>query len=228
MPAEQTPTVTTDVTGDGTVSQRVRLQDIPDNEMCKRAVEVALAGGHGIAFIYQGGAPGPEMLSAVQGMAQDGGIELRALAALPCPCGCFGSVSQPCSCSLRRIVSYRKKLARWARGYDIAVEVLPPWQKTVRRGEPDERIMERVRRARAFVLTDTSLSRDCEDYLAMYCREVCNTRNAQIRRIAATACRLEGSTKIQPCHIMEAIQYQGLLVSTPGGDSGRESREGRA
>jgi predicted ATPase with chaperone activity len=209
MPAEHTPPVTLEVTGDGTVARRVRLDDIPDNEMAKRAVEVALAGGHPIMMIHRQGAPGPEMLSAVQGMALDAGIPFTGLAALPCPCGCFGVLTEPCSCSLRRIMGHWRRLAKRVLAFDMAVEVLPPWGKTVRRGDPEERIMAKVRRARAFAgLTDTSLSRDCEDYLAMYSRQFGTIRIPQIKDIAATVCRMDGSAKIQPHYLMEAIQYQ--------------------
>jgi predicted ATPase with chaperone activity len=188
---------------------RTLLQDIPDNETAKRAVEVALAGGHAILFIYQPSAPGVELLHAAENMAKDAGIAFQGLAALPCPCGCFGVLTEPCSCSLRRIMGHWRRLAKRVAGYDMAVEVLPPWGKTVRRGDDEEQLMERVRRARAFAgLTDTSLSQTCLEYLEMYARQFGSLRIPQIKDIAATVCRMDGSTRIQPNHLMEGIHYQ--------------------
>ena len=192
-----------------TPSMRPYLQDIPDNETAKRAVEVALAGGHSIVFIHQQGAAGEELLHVAEGMARDAGIPFKGLAALSCPCGCYGAMTSPCTCSLRRIMGHWRRLAKRVAGFDMAIEVLPPWVKVPRRGEDEERFVERVRRARAFAgLTDTSLSQSCQEYLEMYSRQFGTIRLPQIKDIAATACRMEGSTRIQPNHLMEGIHYQ--------------------
>jgi predicted ATPase with chaperone activity len=213
-----------------TPSTRPYLQDIQDNEIAKRAVEVALVGGHSIAFIYQQGAPGMELLQAAEGMAKDAGIPFQGLAAFPCPCGFFGTATAPCECSLRRIVTYRKTLARRLAGFEMGVALLPPWGKTVRRGEDEEQVMQRVRRARAFDLTDTTLSADCEYLLKVHLGVAGASRKAQILKIAATICRLGSSDRMLCHHLMEATMSQGLFYDLqrllPDAETATENRIG--
>lgn len=209
MPATKTTLRTLEVSGELPVSCLVQLAEIPDCETAKRAIEVALAGDHGIVLVYQKDAPAFELLHAAHRMAETERIGFRGLAIPTCPCGCFGRVDLTCHCSMRRIIALKRKVFERAHDHDIAIEITPPVCPK-RRGEASEQVMARVMRAKGFALRTTELSGDCQQLMKYYTERFGTSRVPPVEKIAATIARLDRSPTIQPRFLMEAAQYQML------------------
>lgn len=188
--------------------RRLRLDDIPESETAKRALEVALAGGHPLVFIYTKDAPAVELVNIGKAMAETVGLPFHGLAFPACPCGGYGSTAQSCECSLGRIARHQMKLARRVSEFDMAVTVIAPRLNHTCRGETEQEVMSRVDNARAWQLADRTLGKDCLALLKMYAEPNGATRLAYARRIAETIARLDGANRVQPQHLCEALQYQ--------------------
>jgi len=189
-------------------ASRLRLSDIPDCEGTKRALEVALAGEHGLLLLHTRDVPGPELASVACAMAGDAGLVVRAAAFSLCPCGAYGSLLHDCICPVSKIVRHQRTIAACAAEWDMAVEVAPPWSGKTPCGESEETVMERIRRGRTNELDDNILDGDCEAMLQMYVDRYGSDRVSQVKRVARTIARLDGTRQVQIQHIVEAVQYQ--------------------
>jgi len=184
------------------------LQNVIGQEHAKRALEVALAGKHSIAFIGNGEA---RTLAAIASR-----LGLGAWAEQPCPCGFFGGLDgKECTCSLATIVKWRKRKA-WqnAMQADIMIEVPAPnsyqaeaWLSG-KRGEQEAAIVERAQSAtdRPLLALDEAgrmLMRAALDKLHFD-----SDRINRILRLAQTIAALAHSDHIATWHLAEAIQYR--------------------
>ena len=177
-----------------------------DNEHVKRALEVALAGGHSVMVIGREG-DGKELLDVIMG------TQVRFIE--PCPCGNHGQRNSPCACTASRIIRYRSTL-RFRRALDAAirVEIFPPRALTPYDAEPFTTVMQRVTQARQ--LRDKAPRLDIEDaatelYQAAHNRLALTEKQQDaIQRIAMTVARLDDSRTVKAQHMAEAIQYQTL------------------
>ena len=99
------------------------LEDIIGNEHAKRAAEIALTGGHTIAFIGGSEAEALAAWCAWQGAT--------AYAIRPCPCGNYRHPVRECTCSPRQIVRFRasKRVAK-ALAADLVVGTSKPCADT--------------------------------------------------------------------------------------------------
>jgi len=191
------------------IAPRILLQDIPDSEIAKRAIEVALAGEHGIVFYYTIGAPALELARAIEAMAEGRGLAYHVLAYPACPCGGYGSVNHSCECEIEDIVAHHAKLAARMPEFDMAVEVIAP-SRVAYKGEKEDALLARIEAARGRHV-DTAIGNDCEAMLKMYAQDIGGGRIPYAERVAATIARLEGSDSIQIHHVCEALQYQAVF-----------------
>jgi len=195
----------------------MRLNDICGNEHAKRALEVALAGGHNMLLIGPHESDARRLATVGQYLDERIGQMAEFRAVSPCPCGYYGDPVRECTCSIEQVADYRTKTwpaPGWA---DITVEVcIPGWDKTERwarngfkDGEPDERIVERIEAARERSVeghmddTGWSLLRAAIQQLQLSPRQV-----ASAWSVAKTIARLAGDETIKCPHMAEALQYR--------------------
>lgn len=192
-------------------AEMVRLDAIAGQEHAKRALEVALAGGHRITFVGVGAS---DDALALARFARRNGV--TAFATAPCPCGYLGDVDRACGCTMEAIAAWRRRPAYAASlRVAMAVELARPSADVLRaffggrRGEPDEAILARVTEVRARPEPDLALDgaagrlRDAAvRQLALGAQEV-----AQIVSVARTVARMTGADRIGPAHLAEALQY---------------------
>ena len=151
----------------------------------------------------------------------------------PCPCGWAGDPSGRCRCSEEAVLRYRARLSGPLLDR-IDLQVLVPRLSPAElrgdapRGEPTERVRERVLAARARQLaragkTNTQLAqgeteRDCRLHdaeqsmleKAMATLMLSARSTQRILRVARTIADLDGSTDILGAHLTEAIAYRQL------------------
>jgi predicted ATPase with chaperone activity len=186
----------------------VNFEDIIGQEHAKRALEVAIAGNHTIAFF------GNNEAEALAEVAK--GHNLTAWAMQTCPCGGFGFSPQiECTCSPSQISRWQKRKAyQNALNAEIVVECPPPYPDTVEkwlngyRGEPESAVMARIgergRRPNAKLdKSGRSLMKAAIYQLSMGPERVKSTI-----RVAQTIAALSRSSQIETYHLAEAIQYR--------------------
>jgi magnesium chelatase family protein len=190
----------------------IKLTDICGNEHAKRAIEVAVAGEHSIQFVGAFESQAGDLCA----LARKLGVTARAVT--PCPCGHFGDPARECICETQMIARHRRQVFGVQREFDITVEVsIPHADRIVRwmnsgyaEGEPDEVVMERVRRAQAAPDVSSKLDASCLSLLKTAISQLALSP-AQVRgvaRVAATIARLSGSDHLGAAHVAEAIQYR--------------------
>ena len=197
--------------------------DIVGLEHCKRAIEVAMAGGHSIRFV---GPPHSQARDLADYMERGPAHRLmpenrlrHVQSICPCPCGNYGDLTiAACVCLDTVLQQHRAKLALVH--FDIEVEVpREDWHKLLGhlagnpRIEPEEVMLKRVAEALPADRVRTVLSAESLDLLkAAYCQLHLTVK--QVRRIVAVAhtiARLARSATIKVSHVAEAVQYRARL-----------------
>jgi predicted ATPase with chaperone activity len=191
------------------VTEPQSLGTIIGNEHAKRAAEVALTGGHTIAFIG-----GPEAEALAAWCARHG---LTALVIRPCPCGNYRHPVRECTCSPRQIARYRasKRVGR-ALAADLVVETSDPGADKIlqhvagHRGEPEARVLQRVAQAQAHTVVATGLDDGCRALLRAFSSQLHPPaeRLQRVCQVAASIARLAQDDRIQTYHLAEALQYR--------------------
>ncbi len=154
----------------------------------------------------------------------------------PCPCGYYGSSSQPCKCSPAAIHKYLSKISGPLMDrIDLHIEVdAINYEELTQREleEPSKNIKARVNKAREVQLNRfkgskiysnskmgekefkefCALDKECADILELAFKKLNLSARAynRILKVARTIADLEGCEKIQKAHILEAIQYRSL------------------
>jgi magnesium chelatase family protein len=154
----------------------------------------------------------------------------------PCPCGYYGSSSQPCKCSPNAIHKYLSKISGPLMDridLHIEVDAINYDELTARDlEEPSKDIKARVNRAREIQLNrfkDSKiysnakmgekefkehcvLDKESTGILELAFKKLNLSARAynRILKVARTIADLEGSENIQKTHILEAIQYRSL------------------
>jgi magnesium chelatase family protein len=159
----------------------------------------------------------------------------------PCPCGYFGDLVKPCTCSSSTVTKYQKRISGpLLDRIDIHIEVpRVEYDKLSdrRMGEPSECVRTRVEAARErqrqrFAGGNLSCNADmgpaevrkfCD--LDDTCRSLMKTAMSQLQlsarayhrilKLAKTIADLAGSEQIGPSHLAEALQYRprGMMGS---------------
>ena len=155
----------------------------------------------------------------------------------PCPCGYYNHPDRECVCKPSDVQRYLNKISGPLMDrIDLHVEVLPvPYNELsdTRRGEPSSEVRKRVVEARKI---QEKRFKDYPDIhanaqmppklLQQYCQLDSHSqetlRNAmqrlglsaraydRILKVARTIADLDGSERIQSCHLAEAINYRSL------------------
>jgi predicted ATPase with chaperone activity len=171
------------------------------NEMAKRALVVAAAGGHSILFV------GPHNCGKT--MLRAAALELglgSTFEALPCPCGHRSSPIRSCKCTAAEI---DRCLAAWPVA-DITVEVPEPPQRELN-GRPGTTLVDMQSQvARASAYTDLTLDQDSAAILKSACVELGIDPDGRQRIIAVarTIANLENCQRIESRHVCEATNYR--------------------
>lgn len=190
----------------------IKFTDICGNEHARRAIEVAVAGDHSIQLIGAFESQAGDLCA----LARKLGVKARAVT--PCPCGHFGDPVRECTCETQMIARHRRQVFGAQREFDITVEVAIPHADRIVRwmnsgyadGEPDEAVMERVRKAQAAPSVSLQLDASCLSLLKSAIAQLAMSP-AQLRgvtRVAATIAQLAGSDRLGAAHVAEAIQYR--------------------
>jgi magnesium chelatase family protein len=164
--------------------------------------------------------------------------EFMLVAAMnPCPCGHFGDLRRECRCAPSQVQKYRNRLSGPLMDrIDIHIEVPAMELKDLTETSTEEdsaTIRERVTRARFFQLKRfsgqskvTCNARMTSRQLRKYCvldpesiellKEAVINLNLSARaydrilKVARTIADLAASSRIQPDHLAEAVQYRAL------------------
>lgn len=161
----------------------------------------------------------------------------------PCPCGYYNHPTRQCTCAPGQVAKYAGRISGpLLDRIDIQCEILPvPFDKlaTLPEGERSEAIRARVTAAREIQARRFAAERDIHCNAQMNSRLIAQwcgldgtavgiLRNAmnkydmsaraydRILKVARTIADLDGSGKIQPPHISEAVGYRTLDRSTWG------------
>ncbi|MCM8803399.1 MAG: ATP-binding protein, partial [Candidatus Omnitrophica bacterium] len=179
---------------------------------------------------------GKVSISRAKGRVEFPSRFLLVAATNPCPCGWYGDSQRECHCTLSQILKYRKKLSGpLLDRIDIHIEITSLPANILfeeEEEESSESIRKRVERARELqkerfkneniyfnahmnssqikkycILTDQAkeLLKNAVENLKISARAY-----DKIRKVARTIADLDGSEKILPHHISEAIQYRCL------------------
>lgn len=184
------------------------FEDVIGQEHAKRALEVAIAGNHTIAFF------GNSEAEALAEIAKRHGLTAWAMAL--CPCGYYGfQTVRECTCSLSQVSKWQKKKAfQNALRADIVIECPPPYPDKVkawvngRHGEPETSVLERV--AAKGERPKPILDSTSKNLLtaAIHQLELDTARTKSIIGIAQTIASLAHTKQIGVAHLAEAIQYR--------------------
>jgi len=195
----------------------IKLEDIAGAEMEKRALEVALAGGHSLAILYNEGSHAPQLIQTAVRIAQEIGVPFHGLAHPWCGCGNYGSPKVECRCSPRAIEAHLSKLAKRVGSFAIWIGASMPLARYMHiKGEPETDFMARVIKAKASPAPSADLDAFCQDLIAAYVNTMSGRLSlptlTTVKAIAQTIARMEGADKIQTQHLAEALQYQPHAV----------------
>lgn len=181
---------------------------IRGNEMAKRAVMVAAAGNHSLTLIGPPGC-GKTMLRA---LAHRLGC-VATFEAHPCPCGYLSDPRNACSCTAKRIASWRLK--NWPAA-EMMVEVMPLPAREMSstwRGTSEACLRDQISRMGPLAsVEETPTNESCLNLLKASVNEMGLSAfdRQTIIGVARTIAALDGKTTIEPAHICEAINYRSL------------------
>ncbi len=173
------------------------------NEMAKRALVVAAAGGHSLLLVGPANC-GKSMLRAV---ALELGLG-QTFEARPCPCGNYSNPCAGCSCTAPQIERHVQKFPV----ADITVEVVRPPEREMRSSGTTLAEMRKQIEAK----TDHS-ALDLDDVTSGLLRTAVVELGVDpdVRRriiaVARTIANLDRRERIEAPHLMEAINYRGFV-----------------
>ena len=187
---------------------QTKFEDIIGQEHAKRALEVALAGNHTIAFIGKG-----EAQALVEWAVGHG---LTAWAEQKCPCGYYGPDGhRECACSLSQVKKWQKRKSfQNALNAEIVVECPPPrnyqaeaWASG-HKGEPETAMLARVEAKGP--KPEPVLDGTGKSLLKVAIRQLAldSNRVESILGVTQTIAALAQANQIGIAHLAEAIQYR--------------------
>jgi magnesium chelatase family protein len=187
----------------------MKIHEIFAPPHAKRALEIAVAGGHSIQFI------GPWDSSARELARYARAYLLESRAITPCPCGHYGSATRECTCSLQQVAHWQRKHFGDRQEYDITIEVLESDPDEVTRAltdgirsETEEAVRKRIKEMGRY--TDMRLDKASKHLLraAVHGLRLSYRTGLHTLRVARTIANLAHSERIQTPHLAEAIQYR--------------------
>jgi magnesium chelatase family protein len=177
--------------------------------MAKRAFEVASVGNLPVLLV------GP--LGAGKTTIRQAFPEVRSDERESCMCGHYLAVTRECNCKADNVTRWHRRMERFARDFDIILEVCHvPNKELMRQAPPDTKEddcrNDRIARARAFGETHTSIA--LTDETAFRTMEMASRRMAftagqfdKTLRIARAIANLDQSETLKAKHVAEACQY---------------------
>ena len=190
-----------------TLSQsETKFEDIIGQEHAKRALEVALAGGHSITFF------GNREAEALAEWAKAHGLTAWAMPL--CPCGYYGfQTVRECTCSLSQISKWQKRKAfQNALRAEIVIECPPAYPYQIenwasgRKGESENAMLTRVEAKGES--PEPKLDGASQSLLRAAIKQLPNIDADNMLRLAQTIAALAKDNSIKTHHLAEAIQYR--------------------
>lgn len=192
--------------------KKLDMQDIIGQEHCKRAIEVACVGDHGIVFIGPHKSGKTALIKRIPTIAS---APIFTAEILPCPCGNFTDPKKECHCKPRQIQEHFASLPGTIfKRADIHVEVPKLNMEHLgdkRRGEPSEVIKARIEKARKN-FKPYELDKEANELLKLAILELGISAAAydKIAYVAVTIAQMDGKRIIEAHHVSEAISYRSL------------------
>lgn len=193
------------------VNATVRVDSLRGNEHVKRALEVAAVGGHSVVLMARRQNIASARIYALWLRNQFGN---HVQVVEPCFCGYYGDVYHACSCSVKAIERYQRRLRRITSDAGLYIEladVSAEKMLSTRKPEADETIIARVQAAQQRQkLLFTYVDMACTRLLQAAIRQLALNEQqvAQMQDIAASISALDMATEIRPAHLAEALQYR--------------------
>lgn len=184
-----------------TVAVKQAWENFYSNEHVKRAIEVALAGGHSITGIGHPNS-GEGLLKIIHPFMKF---------IKPCLCGHLGNPRSQCTCTMYLISKYRDtEQIKKALDADILISVVPfevKDMKSIYKPEPFSKVKERIEKMNKDE-TKFQLTQAASDLLFIGMDKLnIPHKKDKILAVAETIARLDNLTGIQSRHIAEALQY---------------------
>ena len=186
-----------------------QFEDIIGQEHAKRALEVALAGHHTIAFFGNGEA------EALAGVATRHGLTAWAMPTCPCGHWGFSPHARECTCSLSQVARWHKrKVYQNTLKAEIVIECPPAYPYQIeawasgRRGEPEATMLARIEQQGARPAAKLGQTSKSLLKCAITQLKLGGGRVKAMIGIAQTVAALARCDKIEAYHLAEAIQYR--------------------
>ncbi len=188
------------------------FQDIKGQEHCKRAIEVACVGDHGIIFIGPHRSGKSALIKRIPTIYS---VPIFTAEILPCPCGNFTDPRKECHCTPRQIQEHLVSIPpRILKRADMQVEVPKLNMDHVgdkRRGEASAAVRERIEKARKNP-KPRGLDKEANELLKLAILElgISPLSYDKIIYVATTIAQMDAKLTIEAHHISEAISYRSL------------------
>jgi len=192
--------------------KKLDFRDIKGQEHCKRAIEVACVGDHGIVLIGPHNSGKTALIKRIPTITS---VPIFTAEILPCPCGNFTDPRKECRCTPRQIQEHLASIpGEIFRRADIHVEVPKlKWEHIdyKRRGEPSEVIRARIEKAR-MNLKPRDMDKEANELLKLAILElgISPASYDKIAYVATTIAQMDDKRIIEAHHISEAISYRSL------------------
>jgi predicted ATPase with chaperone activity len=198
-------------------------QLILGNELAKRAVTIAAAGGHSLLLMGPKFS-GKTMFRAVaNALGLDEVFEFRS-----CPCGEYGDPLASCRCTVAQVAHHRRKMP----AVDVSVEVFRPNERerrTLSPGTSLDDMRRQVASANPRELVEKKFPEDAEAILKFAIQEygLDPVTESAIRGVARTVAGLGREVVVRGIHVSEAINVRPLRAYPRATDSNRSSKNVR-
>jgi predicted ATPase with chaperone activity len=185
----------------------VLFKDILGNASAKRAMEVALVGGHSMVLISTVNSPAQALAQAGAAMATYiGNLPYKVKVVPVCECGGCGSPKFECTCSLKTLEKHNKRMSKLTNEMDMFVETVAPRAMDTSKSEEGSnefmiRIMDGIKHP-----APEKVGIGAEELVRMAVSEL-GVDRVKVLKIAKTIAQMDNSREINEVHVSEATQY---------------------